>query len=234
MTANQVDKRFSIKDAILIFPHFFTYLAEFLCFLVFSGVIRRDARDIFVWPTKLFLGKRCTNCRSVEESIRLTLSICFVDYHPLKTRGLYVKISTKGRYGLRTLMDIAMHQAKGTVTLNDIAKRQGISVKYLWQVINPLKTAGVLRVTRGAKGGYLLARSPSEITLFEIVTILEGDLALVACLNEQASCSQIEVCAARTVWEEVSRVVRETLDGITLADVLKRCKTPEGAANYVI
>lgn len=81
-------------------------------------------------------------------------------------------------------MDIALHQSQGAVTLNDIAKRQRISVKYLWQVINPLKTAGFLSVTRGAKGGYVLARRPDEIDLFEIVTILEGEVSLVDCLHK--------------------------------------------------
>ena len=81
-------------------------------------------------------------------------------------------------------MDIAIHQSKGAVTLNEIAKRQDISVKYLWQVINPLKTSGVLSVTRGAKGGYVLARRPEEITMYEIVTILEGPLSLVECLTK--------------------------------------------------
>jgi Rrf2 family protein len=131
-------------------------------------------------------------------------------------------------------MDIALHQGKGTVTLNDIAKRQAISVKYLWQVINPLKTAGLLRVTRGAKGGYVLARRPEEITLYEIVTILEGELSLVDCLGKEVKCDMIDSCIARTVWRDVNQVVEKALKGITLAGILKRYEASSDAANYVI
>lgn len=145
-----------------------------------------------------------------------------------------MRISTKGRYGLRTLMDIAMHQDKGAVTLNDIAKRQSISVKYLWQVINPLKTAGLLSVTRGAKGGYMLARHPEEITMLEVVTILEGPLSLVDCLTQTDSCNHIDTCVARSVWQEVNRAVEKALSGITLAEVLRRCSVSSDANNYVI
>ena len=145
-----------------------------------------------------------------------------------------MRISTKGRYGLRTLMDIARHQHGGAVTLNDIAKRQGISVKYLWQVITPLKTANVLHVTRGAKGGFALARAPEDITLYEIVTTLEGELSLVDCLGKGAMCDMVETCVARTVWQDVNQAVEAALKGITLADILKRCAAAAGTADYVI
>ena len=145
-----------------------------------------------------------------------------------------VKISTKGRYGLRTLMDIATHQSQGAVTLNDIAKRQRISVKYLWQVINPLKTAGFLNVTRGAKGGYMLAKRPEEIDLFEIVKTLEGDVSLVDCLRKDATCEQWNACVARLVWLDVSQAVEQALKKITLSDVLKRCEGTGAVNNYVI
>lgn len=131
-------------------------------------------------------------------------------------------------------MDIAMHQSKGAVTLNEIAGRQGISVKYLWQVINPLKTSGMLSVTRGAKGGYVLARSPDEITMLEIVTTLEGPLSLVDCLAKKESCNKIDICVARTVWQEVNLVVQKALHGITLGTVLKRCAGSDDVNNYVI
>lgn len=145
-----------------------------------------------------------------------------------------MKISTKGRYGLRTLMDIAKHQSQGAVTLNDIAKRQRISVKYLWQVINPLKTAGFLSVTRGAKGGYMLAKRPEEIDLFEIVTTLEGDVSLVDCLHKDETCEQRDACVARLVWLDVSQVVEQALKKITLSDLLKRCEGTGAVSNYVI
>ncbi len=145
-----------------------------------------------------------------------------------------MRISTKGRYGLRTLMDIAQHQSGGSVTLNDIANRQKISVKYLWQVIHPLKTAGLLNVTRGAKGGYKLARRPAEIDLFEIVTILEGEVSLVDCLNKDEFCELKDVCAARSVWLEVNKVVEKSLKKIKLSDVLLRCEGVAEENNSVI
>ena len=145
-----------------------------------------------------------------------------------------MRVSTKGRYGLRTLMDIATHQAKGPVTLNDIAHRQDISVKYLWQVINPLKTSGLLNVTRGAKGGYVLARRPERITMLEVMNTLEGPVSLVDCLTKRDSCNRIDACVARTVWMELNVALEKAMKGITLADVLHRCGDSSEADNYVI
>lgn len=145
-----------------------------------------------------------------------------------------MRISTKGRYGLRTLMDVALHQAKGPVTLNDIAERQCISVKYLWQVINPLKTSGLLSVTRGAKGGYALARRPEDITMLEVVTNLEGPMSVVECLTNEDACARINSCISRTVWMEVNCAVEKALSAITLAEVLRRCANSSEVDNYVI
>jgi Rrf2 family protein len=145
-----------------------------------------------------------------------------------------MRISTKGRYGLRTLMDVALHQAKGPVTLNDIAERQSISVKYLWQVINPLKTSGLLSVTRGAKGGYVLARRPEDITMLEVVNNLEGPMSVVECLTNEDACSRINSCISRTVWMEVNCAVEKALSAITLAEVLRRCANSSEVDNYVI
>lgn len=145
-----------------------------------------------------------------------------------------MRVSTKGRYGLRTLVDIAVHQAKGSVTLNDIAKRQQISVKYLWQVINPLKTAGLLSVTRGAKGGYMLARRPEEINMLEVVSTLEGPLSIVECIGREDVCDRIDTCVGRSVWMEVNQSVEKALKKITLAEVLRRYTDTAEVANYVI
>ena len=131
-------------------------------------------------------------------------------------------------------MDIAMHQAKGPVTLNDIAKRQAISVKYLWQVINPLKTSGLLSVTRGAKGGYVLARRPESITILEIMDILEGPVSLVDCITKKDACNRLDTCVARTVWVEVNHAIEKAMKGISLADVLHRCGDCAEADNYMI
>ncbi len=145
-----------------------------------------------------------------------------------------MKISTKGRYGLRTLMDIARHQESGAVTLHEIAARQKISVKYLWQVINPLKTAGLLRVTRGAKGGYTLARAPEQITLFEVISTLEGSLSPVECLANKGCCDQQNVCVAQSVWLDVYQAIEKTLKGITLETILTRQRETTQVNNYSI
>ncbi|MEI7901901.1 MAG: Rrf2 family transcriptional regulator [bacterium] len=145
-----------------------------------------------------------------------------------------MRISTKGRYGLRTLMDVAIHQVNGPVTLNDIAERQAISVKYLWQVINPLKTAGYLNALRGAKGGYMLARRPEDITMLDVVTTLEGPMSIVECLTNKKACNRINACIARTVWQEANRAIEKALGAITLAEVLHRCAVSSEVENYMI
>ena len=145
-----------------------------------------------------------------------------------------MKISTKGRYGLRTLMDIAVHQAKGPVNLNDIAERQGISAKYLWQIVNLLKTAGFVRGTRGPKGGYVLLRDPADITLLDVIQVLEGPVSLVECVDDPDACSRVENCVAHSVWEEVSVAIRSALRKITLAEILRRHVVAGSASHYVI
>jgi len=133
-----------------------------------------------------------------------------------------MRISTKGRYGLRILLDVAAHAQKGPVALRDISRRQQISQKYLWQVINPLKLAGMLRVTRGAHGGYTLARSPAKISILDIVEILEGPVTVVGCLQVPDSCDRSNDCTARDAWAEVEAKLKEAMDGITLQYLLER------------
>ncbi len=145
-----------------------------------------------------------------------------------------MKISTRGRYGLRTLMDIAVHQRQGPVNLNDIAERQGLSAKYLWQIINLLQTAGLVRGTRGPKGGYVLIRDPAEITLLDVVQILEGPVSLVECVDSPDCCVRAENCVAHSVWSEVSQAVRGALQKITLAEILRRHADAGGSSQYVI
>jgi Rrf2 family protein len=132
------------------------------------------------------------------------------------------------------MIDVALNQAKGPVTLNDIAERQSISVKYLWQVINPLKASGLLSVTRGAKGGYVMAKRPDDITMLEVLTTLEGPISLLKCLTHANACTRIHSCAARTVWEEANRAVEKALSSITLAEVLRRCEHSSEVDNYSI
>ena len=133
-----------------------------------------------------------------------------------------MKISTKGRYGLRALLDIAMHAHNGgPVLLCDIAKRQDISPKYLEQIFATLHGAGLINTVRGRKGGYLLTKPPDAIRLKEIITVLEGPCALVDCVANQAVCARAEKCAARDIWSLLSNKVDDLLSGFTLADLVK-------------
>ena len=136
-----------------------------------------------------------------------------------------MKISTKGRYALRMMLDLAEHQKDGFVALRDIAERQYISKKYLEQIVPILNKADVLRTTRGFQGGYRLAKSPDSYTVGEILRLTEGCLAPVACLeHDPIECSRSIGCATLPVWQGLYRVINEYLDGITLQDILDQQK----------
>ena len=131
-------------------------------------------------------------------------------------------ISTRGRYALRMMLDLAANQGEGYVALKDVAARQGISKKYLEQIIPVLNRAGLLQTTRGVRGGYRLTREPKDYTLGEILRTTETGLAAVACMDEDApQCPRAQDCLTRPVWEELDRVVGTFLDGVTLEDVLE-------------
>lgn len=130
-----------------------------------------------------------------------------------------MKISTKTRYGLRFMIDLAQHQEEGRVTLKDIAERQGISKKYLEQVVAPLADAGLLTVTRGNQGGYRLSRDAEAISLADIVAASEDGLALLDCMAGLASCERAEGCASRRVWGGLQDAMRDYLEGQTLASI---------------
>lgn len=130
-------------------------------------------------------------------------------------------ISTRGRYALRLMIDLAEHQGDGCVALKDVAQRQGISKKYLEQIIPALNRPELLRTTRGYQGGYRLAKQPADYTLGDILRATEGSLAPVACLEGAENlCARRADCATLPVWSGLDRVINEYLDGITLQDVL--------------
>ena len=130
-------------------------------------------------------------------------------------------ISTKGRYALRMLVDLAEHQNDGYVALKDIAKRQGISKKYLEQIVPLLNKSDILRTNRGFNGGYRLAKSPDKYTVGDILRITEGSLSPVACLeNDPIQCQRSSQCVTLPVWKGLYRVINEYLDDITLQDML--------------
>ena len=129
-----------------------------------------------------------------------------------------MKISTKGRYALRMLLDLAEHQNDGFVALKDIAERQNISKKYLEQIVPVLNKSNILRTNRGFQGGYQLAKAPDKYTVGEILRLTEGSLAPVACLEQDPiECERSGECATLSVWQGLHRVMNEYLDGITLS-----------------
>ena len=146
-----------------------------------------------------------------------------------------MKMSTKGRYGVRLMIDLALHSDEGPVLLRDIARRQGISEKYLWNLINPLKTVGLVRSIRGARGGYLLGKKPAEITLKDIMRVLEGPLCLVDCVENPSSCKRSSTCITRDVWCEASQSFINTLESMTLEKMIERYRVKgAGTAEYCI
>lgn len=136
-----------------------------------------------------------------------------------------MKVSTKGRYALRMMIDLAEHQSNGFVALKDIAKRQDISKKYLEQIVPLLNKSGFLLANRGFQGGYRLARQPQQYTVGDILRITEGSLAPVVCLDQTPNtCERAADCATLPVWEGLNKVINEYLDGITLQDLLEHQK----------
>jgi len=133
-----------------------------------------------------------------------------------------MKLSTKGKYGVRAVYEIARQYGKGPLTIKEIADRQGISFSYLEQILHKLGKAGLIESVRGPAGGYLLARKPGDLTIGDIVRALEGPIALTHCLEpgEAAECYQEEDCVARMVWTKVGAKIEEALDSISFEDLL--------------
>ena len=132
-----------------------------------------------------------------------------------------MKISTKGRYALRLMLDLATYNTGEPVSLKDIAKRQEISEKYMEQIISMLNRAGYVRSIRGAQGGYILNGEPKDYTVGKILRVTEGDLAPVECLGADApKCDRRDACVTVKVWEKIAEAVNGVVDGITLADLL--------------
>ncbi len=132
-----------------------------------------------------------------------------------------MKISTRGRYALRMMIDLAEHDGDEFIALKEITKRQGISKKYMEQIIPLLNQAHLLRTAKGQKGGYKLARNPSEITIAEIVSCAEGGLNVIDCLEDEVNqCPRAAYCRTLPVWEGLRKLINDYLSGITLQDIL--------------
>ncbi len=132
-----------------------------------------------------------------------------------------MKISTKGRYALRMLLDLAEHQNDGFIALKDIAERQGISKKYLEQIIPILNKSDILNANRGYQGGYRLAKTPDKYSVGTILRLTEGSIAPVSCLDyEPMQCERCDDCLTLPVWKGLNKVISDYLDNITLQDIL--------------
>lgn len=139
-------------------------------------------------------------------------------------------LSTRGRYGVKALYELARAEPSGSaVSLREIAECQGLSLSYLEQLIGPLRRAGLVVSVRGAKGGYILGRPRGEITVGDIIRVMEGSIAPTECVGDSSDavshCGRSQTCVARGIWEKVKRSVEEVLDSITLEDLCKMDKT---------
>jgi Rrf2 family protein len=138
-----------------------------------------------------------------------------------------MKLSTRGRYGLRALLDLAVHQGEGMVLLKDIARRQEVSLPYLEHLITPLIAGGLVKSTRGARGGVLLLKPPAEVKLTEVVQLLEGSIAPVDCVNDPRVCSRSASCVTRDIWMQIKDAIIQVLDSTTLQDLVERQRQKE-------
>lgn len=143
-----------------------------------------------------------------------------------------MKLSTRTRYGIRAVIELAQHESKRPLQLKVIAERQGISVKYLEQLMSLLRSSGFVRSIRGSKGGYILARSPEQIRLSEVFRCLEGPVSTTECTEDKDYCDRAADCAAREVWMQVEEAIQRVLNGITLADLVHKVEAP--TPNYSI
>ena len=135
-----------------------------------------------------------------------------------------MQLSTRSRYGTRLMVDLALHYDQGPVRINDIAKRQDISVKYLEQLIIPLKRANLIKSARGPKGGHMLAKPSADIFIGDIVMLLENETSLSPCLKNPDVCDRTDICFTRGIWGMLTDKIYNTLSAISLSDVIKTNK----------
>lgn len=138
-----------------------------------------------------------------------------------------IKISTKGRYGTRAMLDLALNHGRGLIFLKDIAERQEISIGYLEQIIPSLKAAGLVNSSRGAHGGYALAKVPDDITIKEIISALEGPLFLVECIKDPKACEKTDFCVTRDLWNGLSEKIDDFLASVTLQHLVDKHRSKQ-------
>ena len=131
-----------------------------------------------------------------------------------------MKLSTKGRYGLKAMFELSLNQENGPVPLKLIAKKQNISDQYLEQIFSKLRKSGLVQSVRGAQGGYLLAKDASNITVGDILTVLEGPISLSDCVLDEDVCENSSICVTKVVWEKMKKGIDEVVNSITLQDMI--------------
>ena len=140
-----------------------------------------------------------------------------------------MKLSTKGRYATRVMLDLALHDTGECIKVKDIAARQGISEKYLEQIISILNKAGYVKSVRGAQGGYHLAKAPEEYTVGMILRLTEGSLAPVTCLEDGTeACERCDTCETLAVWRDLYGAINQVVDGVTIADLAEKARRSRG------
>lgn len=146
-----------------------------------------------------------------------------------------MKLSTKGTYGMKAILDLALHSDGNPVAIKSIAERQNISENYLEQLFAILRKSGLLQSIRGAQGGYILAKNPGKITAGLILRILEGSLAPVHCVeeNKPAVCNRSENCITKYVWAEIRDKIYDVVDSITLADLVEEYNKQESDKDFM-
>ena len=149
----------------------------------------------------------------------------------------WLKLSTKGRYGVKALFELAFQQGSGPISLKTIAERQGLSEHYLEQLVAPLRKSGLVTSVRGAQGGYVLSRPPEQITVGDIIRVLEGPIGITDCASEDCAnlehCGKADPCLARGVWEKVRDSIINVVDSITLADLVKEAREEQEKQNLM-
>lgn len=141
-----------------------------------------------------------------------------------------MKLSTRSRYGLRAMLDLAERFGDGPLMMNSMARNQELSPKYLHALLITLKSAGLIRSFRGAKGGYTLTRPPSKIKVSEVIHRLEGSLSIVDCVQDKTLCKRSDLCVTREVWDDLSKAFENVLENLTLEDLVLRRREKESAA----
>jgi len=133
-----------------------------------------------------------------------------------------MKLSTRVRYGTKALLELALHWGEGPVLLKDIAQRQQIPLPYLEHLIGPLVQAGVVKSSRGTRGGVMLLKPPKEIILSEVIQLLNGSIAPVKCVDKPETCPRSDLCVTHDIWDEIKEAISKVLDSTTLQDLVER------------